>query len=229
MSEIAFDWVELPVGPQPLPEWLLGATVRWNEGYANAPDLWLMADRPLRDWPGQSFVREGGALVARHPDGRIHQWGFQGEFVETEQTRYVAGQAERFIIPATPPSEGCGGWAVDCLMAEGPYAGRHVRIRGPWGIGQPDGYIDVCHTVRTPAIICGAPSHKEEIGLAGLGITHDLFLRVVARFLPHCRVARILRLGWRDRLEIVDGSWDEPKTVRLNRPRAPSSRPQAAE
>lgn len=215
--ETTFEWVDLPVGPQPLPEWLLGAKVRWMDGYANSPDLWLKADRPLRDWPGQSFVREGRALVARHPDGRAHQWGFQGEFTETEQTRYVDGRAETYTIPATPPSEGCGGWPVDCLMADGPYAGRLVRIRGPWGIGQPAGYNDVCHTVRTPAIIAGAPSYREEIGLGGLGISDDLFLRAVARFLPHCRVARISRPGWRDRLEIADGFWDVPKTIRLER------------
>lgn len=221
MAEISFEIVDLPVGKQPLPEWLLGAKVRWNEGYANSPDLWLKADRPLRDWPGQTFTREGQALVARHPDGRVHQWGFQGEFREVEQTRYVDGKPETFTIPATPPSEGCGGWAVDCRMEDGPYVGRLVRIRGPWGIGQPAGYLDVSHTVRTPAIIAGAPSYREEIGLGGLGISEDLYLRAVARFLSHCRVARIHRQGWRDRLEIMDGAWDEPKTVRLNQRLAP--------
>jgi hypothetical protein len=226
---LSFGWVDLPVGPQPLPEWLLGAEVRWNDGYANAPDLILKADRDLRSWDGQSFVREGQRLVARHPDGRVHQWGFQGEFRETEQIRHVGGWPEKFTIPATPQSEGCGGWAVDCLMADGPYAGRLVRIRGPWGIGQPDGYNDVSYRVRKPAIIAGAASHQYEIGLGGLGISHDLFLRAVARFLPHCRVARISRPGWRDRLEIADGFWDEPKTIRLNKPRldAPPASPLA--
>lgn len=94
----------------------------------------LKADRCLRSWNGQSFVREGQALVACHADGRVFQWGFQGEFSETEQTRHVNGQAEQFTIPAAPPSEGCGGWPVDCLIADGPYAGHLACIRGPWGM-----------------------------------------------------------------------------------------------
>ena len=36
---ITFEWIDLPVGPHPLPEWLLGAAVRWLDGYANSPDL----------------------------------------------------------------------------------------------------------------------------------------------------------------------------------------------
>ncbi len=226
-TRVTFEWVEPPADPKPLPEWLLGAYVRWNDGFVNSPELWLQADRDLRSWEGQSFVRERQSLVARHPDGRVHLWGFQGEFSETEQTRYVDGKAEKFTIPATPPSEGCGGWPVDCLMADGPYAGRLVRIRGPWGIGQPAGYVDAHYVVRTPAIVAGAQSYQEQIGLAGLGITGDLCLRVVAKFLPDCRVARVSRLGWLDRLEVVKREWDAPKTVLNDRKAAEYQQPLA--
>lgn len=225
MLTTTFEWVDLPIGPQPLPDWLIGARARWNNGFANAPDVTIVSRIDIRHWEGQSFVREGRALVARHPDGRAHQWGFQGEFEEIEWSpgwsKELGGPAPKILIPATPPSEGCGGAVVECLMAEGPYAGRTVLIRGPWGICPPAGYVDVAYLIREPAMVAGAMSHRESGLLGGIDIVEDLFLRAVARFLPHCRVARISRPGWPDQLELADGAWDVPKTIRLERQARP--------
>jgi hypothetical protein len=86
---------------------------------------------------------------------------------------------------------------------------------------------DPHYVVRKPAMIAGAMSHRDEIGLAGLGITDDLFLRVVAAFLPKCRVARVFRLGWLDRLEVAKREWDAPKTVLNDRKAAEYQQSQA--
>lgn len=55
---------------------------------------------------------------------------FQQDWADWARQR--AGRAVH--DPCDAPSERCGGWPVDCLMADGPYAGRLVCILGPWGM-----------------------------------------------------------------------------------------------
>lgn len=54
--------------------------------------------------------------------------------------------------------------------------------------------------------------------MAGLCITEDLFLRIVAHYLPHVRVARTL--PYRSAcptLQLVRPDWEIPKTVKSER------------
>lgn len=212
-----FEWLDLPEGRQPLPDWLVGAHVEWMENYGNAPTLRLKSLIEARSWEGKAWTDEGDrTMVARHPDGRAHRYGFNGEITETELTRWENGRPVKYMGLATAPSEGLGGSHVHCLMAEGPHAGRIVALRGPWCIVPPPGYVDVSYSPRPQnGWPPGRPWHRGG-GLAGLCITLDLYLRAVARFLPHCRVARILRPSY-STIEIADGAWDLPKTIRLER------------
>ncbi len=212
-----FEWLPLPEGRQPLPDWLIGAHVDWMERYCNPPAVRLKSTVDARSWEGKTWVEEPGErLVARHPDGRAHQYAFDGEIAEVELTRWENGGPIKYMGLATAQSEGLGGSHVHCLMGEGPHAGRIVALRGPWCVGPPAGYVDVGYSPRPKAgWTPGRPWHRE-MGLAGLCISLDLYLRAVARFLPHCRVARILGRSYAE-IEIADGAWDEPKTIRQDR------------
>lgn len=214
---LTFEWLTLPEGRQPLPDWIIGAHVEWMENYSNPPKLRLKSTIDARSWDGKVWTEEGDqTLVARHPDGRAHRYKFVGEIAEAELTRWENGAPVKYTGLATVPSEGLGGSHVHCLMGEGPHAGQVVALRGPWCIGPPPGYLDVSYSPRPKAgWTPGRPWHHE-MGLAGLCISLDLYLRTVARFLPHCRVARILGRSYAT-IEIADGAWDVPKTIRLER------------
>lgn len=213
---LEFEWLPLPEGRQPLPDWLIGAHVEWMDRYANAPGVHLKTTTDVREWEGKAWIEEGErTLVARHPDGRVHRYGFDGGLVERDVRVFNGSGYEMRRELASQQSDGHGGSWTHCVMGEGPHAGKTAILRGPWGIGAPPGYVDVSYAPR-PANgwPSGSPWYRGG-GLAGLGISLDLYLRAVARFLPHCRVARILGRSY-GTIEIADGAWDEPKTIRLD-------------
>jgi hypothetical protein len=99
---------------------------------------------------------------------------------------------DRIIVKSVDVStkqSGFGGDGYFLTMTDG----SERILRGPWHGGAPTGYVEV-----TGLDISSEPSKWESArpwykrgGYAGLYITEDLFLRVIARFCPHVGMARV--------------------------------------
>lgn len=116
---------------------------------------------------------------------------------------------ETQAITVTTQQDGYGGSNYFLTMLDG---STHV-LRGPWHRGAPDGYVEVTtfDATERPAWRRdrGRPWHKLG-GTAGLYVTEDLFLRIVARFAPHAPMARVHHsYGWR--VEPFRAEWGMPK------------------
>jgi hypothetical protein len=221
MSAPTYEWVELPVGPQEIPSWIKGARVNWSEGYANAPDIELLTTPHPNDWEGKRWRRHGDSLYASvSADGR-------GDFLSARGEPKLQWLPERlpYAIPVQKPRSkflGSTFWGLRRVWAtpqsEG-FAGRHFEIvmengvslilRGPWFGGVLPGYV------QTSWHEAGARQYRnrgkwDTMGYFGLFITEDLWLKVLARYAPECRCARVTQYG-RSRLQPVRGDWDEPK------------------
>lgn len=118
---------------------------------------------------------------------------------------------------------------VRATTAQEGYAGRHFTIpmadgelvlRGPWHGSPPAGTVEITITklakypggkkLRDERIV-QAPWH-EALGMYGVSITEDLFLRLLARFAPEVRVARVEWLPGRFHLEPFKDAWGQPKS-----------------
>ena len=234
-----YEWVELPVGPQPLPKWCTGVAVGWSEGYGAIPGICLKTNTDAREWPDKRFVFEGDCYYrAYSDDGRLEQHAHSGQ---------LSWQDDRQAWVSTP-DEGYGGSAWEIMMR--PYLrvaregkkkfnrfdrewaewkdtyffqpGRDkVILRGPWAVGGPAGYIEVAYVDTSEHDLYQHRRWHDRTARAGLYITEDLWLRLIARFQPHLRVARCF-YGWSAPggiLEPVREMWMEPMawTMAANR------------
>lgn len=230
-----FRFVDLPVGPQPLPAWARGLHIDWLMRYnGNSPDIRLKVRGDAREWPGKKFRKEGARYMATHPDGRaevyyhdgkispanIGRWRYRdgrllgfGEYPTLDYKTDDPGTWEDHPVLATTQQNGFGGAKIPVEIEGGEYDGQLVILRGPWHGCSPPGYEDVAYVdVDRPdewRRRRGEPWHRS-IATAGLYITHDLFLRLVARFAPHVRVA-LNRVNGVDSIEVVKAEWDCPK------------------
>lgn len=227
----SYEWIDLPVGPQPLPAWLKDARCDWHEGYANGPDLRLMTTADPGRWDGQRWRRcKNGLYASESGDGR-------GKFLSAGGEPSLVWLPEKlpYALPvknpkmpglgsnfwglkrtwATPQSEGFAGRHFDIVMENG----VPLTLRGPWFGGALPGYVQVTfHEVGSKPY--GRNGGKwNTMGYFGLFITEDLWLKALARFAPECRCARVTQYG-RSRLEPVRGDWDEPKHWVMERERA---------
>lgn len=226
-----YEWIELPVGPQPLPDWCKGVQVGWHEGYGNIPGICLKTNTDAREWPDKRFVFEGDCYYrARSDDGRLEQHAHSGQL--SWQDDWQAW--------VSIPDEGYGGAHWEIMMR--PYLrvaregkkkfnrfdrewagwkdtyffqpGRDKMILvGPWHVGAPTGYIEVSYVDTSQHDLYGYRRWSDRTARAGLYITEDLWLRLIARFQPHLRVARCF-YGWSGPegiLEPVREMWTEPK------------------
>lgn len=234
-----YEWVELPVGPQPLPDWCKGVAVGWSEGYGNIPGICLKTNTDAREWKDKRFVFEDGAYYRAYSgDGRLEQHCHSGQ---------LSWQNDRQAWVSTP-SEGYGGAPWKIMMR--PYlrverAGKKkfnifdrewvewkdtyffqpgrdkVILVGSWHVGAPAGYIEVSYVDTSQHDIYRHRRWSDRTARAGLYITEDLWLRLIARFQPHLRVARCF-YGWNAPegiLEPVREMWTQPKawTMAANR------------
>jgi hypothetical protein len=100
---------------------------------------------------------------------------------------------------------------------------------GPWHGGAPEGWVEVSYvdmssrySYMNPEAQARYLKHGEKrkwwqhTARAGLFITEDLFVRIVARFAPECRMARVTSNGW-THLEPVRPDWNEPKRWAMRR------------
>lgn len=214
-----YEWVDLPVGPQPLPAWAKGLTISWMDGYMNAPHYTVKTDRSLQTWDDQVFTKEGERYLALSGDGRARCYYAHGEpFITDLKQKMICypvtpqdppgntqyDKSGRWYCSQMKPSgriwwlnyrgwatvkdEGFGGWSFHIKLTDG----RWLMLRGPWHGPTPAGYTDVGGT-----------------GGAGC-ISDEVLILLIARYYPHCRVARVTQHG-RTEIQAVRPDWDEPK------------------
>lgn len=255
----AWAEVERPVGPQPLPSWVRGANVRWDNGAANAPSVILKTTGDVRQWDDKRWAKEDAkTYIARHPDGRAavlyhdgpvskaaawrvfvgdkpftHTWTVpdrrNGESWETAAQR--AGDehlakcrridelyseekpAKEYrivvkLLEITTLQGGFGGDGYLLAMQDG----TERMLRGPWHGGAPQGYVEVSGYDSTSDATGWERSRKwyRRGGYAGLYITEDLFLRIMARYCPHVPIMRVEH-SYGSRLEPYRVEWGAPK------------------
>lgn len=221
--------LDLPIGPQPLPEWAKGLHIDWCEQYANSPDLTLKTNSNLRDWPNQQFERIGDMFIAKHPDGRAEIYYQGGALSVVKLKRFRAADGTIKCHPriiqnvfkcepgewveverlCTRQEQGFGGAHYDIEMTDG----RQVTLRGPWHGGCPPGYVELAYVdtvyYRDHYPRWQTPWHKRG-GIGGLFLTEDVFIRIFARFCPHLPLARVNE-GFGAHLQPMKPEWDAPK------------------
>ena len=236
----SYEWVDLPVGPQPIPDWCTGLAIGWADGYGNIPGVCLKTNTEALNWPDKRFVFEGDRYYrAYSDDGRLEQHAHSGQ---------LSWQNDRQAWVSTP-DEGYGGSSWEIMMK--PYRkveregkkrwscydkwsdwkdtyffqpGRDkVILVGPWHVGAPTGYIEVSYvdTSRPDLYWKRGRRWYDRTARAGLYITDELWLRLIARYQPTLRVARCF-YGWSSPeglLEPVREDWDEPKAWAIRKAR----------
>lgn len=125
-----YEWVDLPVGPQPIPSWIKGARVSWMDGYGNSPSLELLTTPRPDLWEGKRWRRHPGDLYAAvSEDGR-------GAFLSASGEPRLEWLPEKLplALPITNPVNpymGSTFWGLKRVWAtpqsEG-FAGRHFDI-----------------------------------------------------------------------------------------------------
>lgn len=234
-----YEWVELPVGPQPLPKWCTGLEIGWSDGYGNLPDICLKTNTDAREWPDKRFVFENPYYYrAYSDDGRLEQHAHSGQLSwQDDRQAWVSA-----------PDEGYGGahWTIMMrpwleVAREGkkrwnrfdewsewkdtyffPPGRDKVILVGPWAVGAPKGYREVAYVDTSKPDIYRHRRWQDRTGRAGLYITEDLWMRLVARFAPTIRVARTF-YKWANFdgiLEPVRDDWDAPKAWAMQKARA---------
>lgn len=222
-----YEWVDVPVGPQPLPAWARGLKIHWMDGYANAPHYTVKTDRALQHWPDQVFTKEGERYLALSGDGRARCYYAHGEpFITDLEQKMVCypvsppdapdvvryDKTGRWFCSEMKPSgriwwSTYRGWATQKDRGFGGWSfhiklddGRWLMLRGPWHGPTPAGYVDVGGT--------GGSKHPRASG-AGT-ISEDVLILLIAKHYPECRVARVTQHG-RTEVQAVRPDWDEPK------------------
>jgi hypothetical protein len=238
-NKLSWRLVERPVGRQHLPAWVKGAKVDWHEGYNNSPSVRLIVNGDVRDWPEKRFRKEGKHYRAYHEDGRLEQYAHGGAISLVEISRfrsadgtlrqyrregpqwteggekalgqiwvgsdagfvdygYEPGEWIKVMLPATTAQDGFGGAHIPLLMEDG----SELILRGPWHVGAPAGYAEVSYAMR-----------GERWGArAGLYVTLDLLVRIMATFQAHLELAEVT-YGGCTTIEPMKPEWDVPKRI----------------
>lgn len=237
-KEPTWEWVDLPVGPQPIPAWAKGFHVDFMMGYGNSPHYHLKTNTDLRNWPDQRFRKEGARYMSTTDDGRAEVLYHDGQlsltdirmFRSTDGTlkQYRAGSCHADLeagewvdleMMATTKQSGFGGSHFHLTMEDG----RVFVLRGPWHGSSPKGYMETGYIDMTQERAhhgwWAKRAWHARGGRGGLFITDDLFMRLLARFAPECRCARI-NDQFGVHLQAVRGDWGEPKAWVVARERA---------
>lgn len=234
-----YEWVDLPVGRQPLPKWCTGIETEWADGYGNLPGICLKTNTDAREWADKRFVFEGDSYYRAYSgDGRLEQHSHSGQltwqddrqaWVSTPDAGYGGAQWSILMKPYLKVErEGKKRWNRYDPWSEWKdtyffQPGRNrVILCGPWHVGAPRGYIGVSYVDTSQKDIYRHRRWQDRTARAGLFISEDLWMRLVARFAPTVRVARTF-YKWDEFngiLEPVREDWDEPKLWALQKARA---------
>lgn len=127
---------------------------------------------------------------------------------------------------ATTKQDGYGGAEITLNMVDG----TELVLRGPWHVGAPPGYVEVrcCDSTLRYGWERKKENrrwHTRSIG-GSLYITYDLFMLIVAAYLPHIKVAAVQK-SYGPRLEAYRAEWGRLKyeIYELERARACNKKP----
>lgn len=120
-----------------------------------------------------------------------------------------AARVETKPVLQTTKQAGYGGREYFITMQDG----TDLALRGPWHGGAPTGYVEA-HTHDATKVDPfwakrGTPWHRYGC-CYGLYITEELWLRIVARYIPHALVLRVHH-SYGVRLELSQAGWNGPK------------------
>lgn len=167
-------------------------------------------------------------------DGQIAPFGWQlsdpkgGETREAAAHRAAESQIAFFRKLPNPPSsmeprvrsvlattqqEGYAGRTFPIMLA----SGQELFLRGPWHGGGPEGTLPVIVTNLSRYKPTGSFPWHHALGMFGVNVTVDLWLRLLARFAPEVPVARVEWLEGRFSLQPFKPEWGEPKGCRTDR------------
>jgi hypothetical protein len=212
-TEPTFTWIEPPIGPQPLPAWAKGVEIEWMGHFCNPPHLKVKTvGSPMPE--GVLWHKDGARYWRRSPEGFHEENSHAGSLTWSQVD-------EAWL---TSRDDGYGGRCWRIRMApEGQFEPPFdvVLLRGPWNGDYPAdcdavAYFDMRKRYGR-ADSRPRPWHKETF-TGGVYMTHDLIVRLLARFQPHLRIARVEHHG-RVRIEPVKPEWDAPKFVIIERER----------
>jgi hypothetical protein len=178
-----WERVEMPTGNIVLPDWCLDVRINWYDGYANWPELKVKAAHCPAKHEDLRWENEGnGYYRAYTNDGIMDQLKHDGRLTLDEASgAYVSTQQEGFAKRS-----------FTLKMKDG----STVILRGPWSTIKRSGWTDFSYADMEYEAKSGWGGRPWETALhmAGLAMNEDLFARIVARFLPHLRCARVSRL-----------------------------------
>lgn len=204
MADKWWEPVEMPSGEIQLPAWCLDARVNWYEGYTNWPDLKVKALHCPAKIEDLVWENEGGGYYRAYtPDGVMDQLKHDGKLTfDPDKNAFFSTQQEGFAKRG-----------FTLKMKDG----TTVILRGPWSTIRPSGWTEFSYAdMEYEARYSSNPRPWETaLFMAGLAMNEDLFLRIVARFLPHLRCARVSRHYDRPHMEVYkDG--ETPKGMTLD-------------
>lgn len=208
----------------------------------NAPRVLVKVNRPIHDWPAKVFQKEGARYLAESGDGRATCHYHSGAIGMDKVKRFRTPDGE---LHAQYPSLGImervdGEWVeVErlCTTKQDGYGGSHYPItlddgrelilRGPWHGGPPPGYVDVTIIDTSPDYYsrwrAGRPWYQAG-GTFGTYLSENLYMRIMARFAPHLRIAKV-DIGSGPMLEPYLEEWGEPKQFWQKRFHKPGGQP----
>lgn len=219
-SDFSFEFIDRPVGPQPLPEWVIDAKIDWMEQFGNPPKVRIRVSEKIRDWGDVKWKADGKGLYYReHPDGRreqhyhngpvgirkfrrwktfetgeIHTYPPKGEIGQwsKEEMKYVfpLGAWVDVDLRGTTKQDGYGGREFVIEMEDGP-----LILHGPWHISAKEGYPSFTAygfgEPRSAWSLKRGGKWWSDTGCFGYEVREDVLTAIVSRFEAHVELARV--------------------------------------
>lgn len=222
-SNQIWEPLEMPQWPFDLPEWVKDCRVDWMVGYSNRPKLYVLCDERVYEgeWLYEYFPKQKAYIAKLDDRLRIHyhsellsEIDHEIEFVGWGQGPGIHGKTPGFgerlrktmKVWATGKSQGYGGRGFQIKMADG----RDALLRGPWHGCPPTGYQEVTivedrlkgkrpkwvHPNRRKWMRENGIGDKwDQSGTFGIEFTDELVMKLLARFQPHLRLAKVRMYG----------------------------------
>lgn len=208
--------VELPTMAE-VPDWCLDADTHYLFGdsakYSNRPKLHLKVKQGCEHWEPElyDYDERRGFYYTLSGDDRMHGYYHKPLRPQTVSvSEKVEGKWQQIEkeVWATPQEEGFAGRHFHIKMRDG----RDAILRGPWHGCPPAGWVDVTYHLWPPKYgmyrrIKGDTRKpwRACMGYFGWYISEDLFLRIMAKYLPHLRAARVHSHGMTYIEPCIDG------------------------